>query len=262
MLEREGKKQVNKKRSFLEELKRSHTADAIRKRLMRGPHHSYLKDFIYGAIDGTVTTFAVVAGVAGAELAIAVVIILGFCNLLADGFSMAVSNFLGTRAEQELRLKAEKEEKTHIALIPEGEKEEIRQIFAAKGFQGEELERIVTVITSDVKLWVNTMVIEELGLPLEMSSPLRAASSTFVAFLVIGFFPLVSFIVAYLIPNFTFNPFLWSSVITGCAFFIIGALKSQFVGKKWYLSGAETLLIGGSAALLAYGVGILLRGIH
>lgn len=62
----------------------------------------YLKDYIYGSIDGTVTTFAVVAGVAGAGLSSSIVIILGFANLVADGFSMAISNYLGSRAEQHL----------------------------------------------------------------------------------------------------------------------------------------------------------------
>lgn len=252
---------MNKKHTLLDDLKKTHTSDAIRKRLAKGPKHSYLKDFIYGAIDGTVTTFAVVAGVAGAELSIAIVIILGFCNLIADGFSMAVSNFLGTKAEIELKEQAEIDERAHITLFPEGEKEEIRQIFEAKGFKGDDLERIVNVITSDVKLWVQTMMQEELGISLKTSSPFRAALSTFIAFLVIGFFPLLSFVVSYLFPSLQINPFFWSTIITAFAFFIVGTLKSQFVQKKWYKSGLETLLIGGSAAALAYFVGLLLKNI-
>jgi len=249
------------KQSFVEKLRLSHTKEAIRKRLKQGPKHSYLKDFIYGAIDGTVTTFAVVAGVAGAQLSHKIVIILGLANVLGDGFSMAVSNFLGTRAEQELKAKAEAEEKMHIALVPEGEKEEVRQIFAAKGFQGEDLNRIVTVITSDVKLWLNTMVQEELGLGATGASPFRAALYTFFAFISIGLFPLLSFILAFFFANLQFDPFRWSMCITGAAFFIIGAFKSRFVSKKWYTSGLETFFVGGCAALLAYIVGVLLKGI-
>lgn len=252
---------MTKRYPNIEDLKSSHTVDAIRKRLAKGPQHSYLRDFIYGSIDGTVTTFAVIAGVAGAALSIAVVIILGFCNLLADGLSMAASNFLGTRAEQELSIKAEKEEQIHIALIPEGEKEEIRQIFAAKGFKGNELEAIVSVITSDVRLWLKTMVQEELGLPIATSSPFRAAIMTFFAFVIIGVFPLLPFVISIIFPQIKFNPFLWSVFITAFAFFIVGALKGKFVEKKWYKSGAETLLIGGCAAGVAYLIGMILKGV-
>ena len=91
----------------LNDLRDSHTPEAVAVRLNGGPGHGYLKDFIYGAIDGAVTTFAVVSGVAGAGLPSSVIIILGLANLLADGFSMAVSNYLGTKAELEHKEKIE-----------------------------------------------------------------------------------------------------------------------------------------------------------
>ncbi len=253
---------MTKKHTFIENLKRTHTSAAIRKRLKQIPKRSQIKDFIYGAMDGIVTTFAVVAGVAGARLSITIIIILGLANLLADSFSMAIGNFTGTKAEEELRSKIENEEKKHIQLIPEGEKEEIRQIFKAKGFSGEELERVVSVITSDVKVWLDTMMKDELGFTPQKSAPLRAATTTFFAFLCIGIFPLLPFIVNLLLPNLLAAPFLWSIFMTGIAFFLIGGLKGQFVEKKWYKSGLQTLVIGMSAAGLAYLVGAFLKGIY
>lgn len=245
----------------LEQLQAEHTPQAVRQRLAQGPTHSYLRDFVYGAIDGVVTTFAVVAGVIGAQLSPGIIVILGAANLFADGFSMAISNFLGTKAEQHVREKMRRAEHDQITHYPAGEREEIRQIFAAKGFTGEDLDRAVTTITSDVNRWVDTMLTDELGVPLQGPNPYRAAWSTFIAFIVIGCLPLLVFIFELALGVKIEGAFAWSSLLTGIAFFIIGAVKSRFIGHKWWTSGLETLAIGAIAAAMAYGVGVLLRGI-
>lgn len=241
--------------------KQAHTPDAVRRRLAGKTSQSYLRDFIYGAIDGAITTFAVVSGVQGAGLATSVIVILGVANLLADGFSMAVSNFLGTRAERQQIQRTRRTEESHIDLFPEGEREEIRQIFRNKGFAGEELERVVDVITSDMRQWVNTMITEEHGLPLETRSPWKAGGMTLFAFILIGALPLLAFIYHLGSEDGLNKPFMLSALMTGVAFFIVGALKSRFVDESWYRAGVETLGIGGIAAALAYGVGLALKGI-
>jgi vacuolar iron transporter family protein len=242
-----------------QQLEASHTPEQVKSRLLRQTKHSYLKDFVYGAVDGTVTTFAVVSGVAGANLAPQVVIIMGLANLLADGFSMAVSNYLGTNTELQLLEKTRTDEHTHIELFPDGEREEIRQIYAAKGFTGDMLEQIVQTITADKHLWCETMLQEEHGMSLNPMSAWKAAFATFTAFLLVGFIPIAPFLVGYYFKGSLHSPFLWSSIGTGLAFFAIGALKSKFVYKPWYTSGLETLFLGGAAAALAYLVGILLK---
>lgn len=238
-----------------QELAENHTEEQIRDRLARGSHSGYLSDFVYGGIDGTVTTFAVVSGVAGAGLTSDIVIILGFANLVADGFSMAASNYLGTRVEQQLNEKARATEHHEIEVYPEGEREEVRQIFAAKGFSGNDLDRAVEIITEDRNRWVETMLTDELGLSLSVRSPIKAAAATMVAFVAIGFIPLLSFVIQAIDSDAMPAPYLISSILTAIAFIVVGAIKSKFVDQKWYWAGLETLSVGGAAAALAYAVG-------
>lgn len=252
---------TNESAEPLDALHAAHTPQKIHARLQSGPGRTYLRDFVYGAIDGTVTTFAVVAGVAGAELPPSVIIILGLANLVGDGFSMAASNYLGTRAEEQLRERARRREEQEIDLCPEGEREEIRQILRGKGFEGADLERAVEIITSDRRQWVELMLTDELGLSLSGSPPFRAAAATFTAFVVVGLIPLLTFVVQFLGGTIPGSPLAGSTLLTGITFFGIGAAKARFVEQRWYWSGFETLLIGGSAAGLAYLVGLLLRGI-
>ena len=164
----------------------------------------YLKDFIYGAVDGAVTTFAVVSGVEGAGLSSNVIIILGLANLLADGFSMAIGNYLGSKADIE-------------------QKEQNNQQHA------DEID------------------------------PFRAGLVTFVSFGLVGAIPLLTFLINWIADNPIEHPFFWSIILTGVALFGVGTVKTRFVKASWYRGGFESLLIGGAAAAVAYGIGHLLR---
>ena len=112
-----------------------------------------LGDAVLGAIDGTVTTFAVVAGVVGGGLSPGVALILGFANLLADGFSMAVSNYQSTVSSRDLVLQAEKSEAAHINTNPGHEKNVLRNIYAKKGIEEPGLSELVNVIIQHPQLW-------------------------------------------------------------------------------------------------------------
>jgi VIT1/CCC1 family predicted Fe2+/Mn2+ transporter len=240
-------------------LEHEHTPEAVKSRLEQARSHSYVGDFVFGAIDGTVTTFAVVSGAAGAGLPSGVAIVLGFANLFADGFSMAAGNYLSTRSEGQLVDRVRRMEERHIEQTPEGEQEEIRQIFAAKGLKGSTLDEVVRVITRDHRRWIDTMVTEEFGLQLNPPSAWRAAAATFVAFCIAGFVPLSPLFMP--LGWIGRNPFAISSVATGLTFFLIGMIKGRIVERSIWKSGLETLVVGGSAALLAYLVGLWLQGI-
>lgn len=252
---------MTNRRASQASIRDAHTPDAIRHRLRIGPGHSYLRDFIYGAVDGLVTTFAVVSGVAGAGLPSGIVIVLGAANLAGDGFSMAVSNYLGTRADRQLVERARRIEEEHIASYPEGEREEIRQIFAAKGLSGAVLEDMTVAVTSNRERWIATMIQEEYGLSIAGAVPSRAAAVTFAAFVALGAIPLAPFVWAFLVHGSAGQPFLVSAVVTAVSFFFVGAVKGRFVSQSWYTSGAETFIVGAAAAGLAYVVGTVLRGV-
>lgn len=232
-------------------LEHEHTREAIRARLNAENHPNYLRDWVYGGIDGAITTFAVVAGVVGAGLSSKVILILGVANLLADGLSMAASNYSGTKTEVDELARYREIEERHIDQEPDGEREEVRQLLEVKGLSGQALEDAVRAITSNRDTWVNTMLAEEYGLSTNLRSPLKSGLSTFVSFMVFGLIPLLPYMLGMSAA------FQISLVTTFIAFFAIGSIKSRWSLASWWRSGLETLLIGGAACSLAYGVGWL-----
>lgn len=218
----------------------------------------YIKDIVYGANDGIITTFAVVSGVMGASLSIQTVLILGFANLIADGISMGASNFLGSRSLADYYRKEFAAETWEVENIPDEEREEIRKIYAKKGFEGADLERAVEIITSDKKRWVDVMMKEELGLIDEPGDKAwRSGLVTFFSFVIAGFMPLLS----YLFFASIVNPFFVSIVITSITLFVVGALRSLIIKKTWWQAGLEMLGVGVLAASVAYGIGAVLKGV-
>src|SRR5210317_2082159 len=186
----------------------------------------HFDDFIYGSIDGAVTTFAIVAGVVGADLSPIIILILGFANLFADGFAMASANFQASKARNEFIQMKRKQEEWEIDNLEDQEKEEIREIYRKKGFKDELLEEVVRIITSRRKVWVDTMMKEELGLIEDEKKPLDSSLSTFVGFNLIGLIPLIPFL-AFMAMGIDPNSeaFFYSTIFVVCAFFIVGIIK-------------------------------------
>ncbi len=234
-------------------MEHKHTREAIRERLAAEPRQSYIRDCVYGGVDGAVTIFAIVSGVVGARLSSSVIVILGLSNLVADGLAMAASNYLATRSEHDELRHAEAIERRHIETVPEGEREEVREIFRGYGLGGDTLERVVETITANRGRWVRTMLREEYGLPAVVRSSWRAAASTYSAFLLCGLVPLIPFVTGLT------NAFGVAAVATGLVFFLIGALKSRWSVEPWWRSALETLAIGSGAAAVAYGIGAWIR---
>ena len=219
----------------------------------------YIGEFVYGGIDGAITTFAVVAGAEGASLGFAVVVILGVANLIADGFSMSVGNFFSTKAERDNFRKHRQIEYWEVENLPEKEEQEIREIYQAKGFRGELLEQVVEVITADKDVWVDTMMKEELEMTKSNKAPYKTAGMTFFSFVIVGSVPLLSYLFTGTGPSIQEDLFLYSCILTGVALAFIGSLKSIVTEKNVFFGIFETLLLGGLAAFLAYFVGDVLE---
>ncbi len=226
-----------------------------------GIDKSYIPEFVYGGIDGAITTFAVVAGAAGANLSVSIVIILGMANLIADGFSMSVGNFFSTQAARDNYDRHRQTELWEIENLREKEIEEIREIYAAKGFTGNLLEEVVAVIISNKEVWADTMMREELFLIKDDKTPYKTAGVTFFSFLIIGVIPLLSYLAAPFFHSGDNRLFLISCAATGLALAIIGQLKSIVTGKSRLRGTLETVALGGLAALIAYYVGFVLEKI-
>lgn len=220
----------------------------------------YLPEFVYGGIDGSITTFAVVAGAEGAHLDSRVIIILGFANLIADGFSMSVGSYLSNRSELHQWEKINRSEWWEVHNNPEEGRNEIRQIFEDKGFKGELLDKIVNHITADKKLWVDTMMKEELQVFPNNKSPFRIAAATFISFFLVGLIPILIYLFDFIAP-FSVPLFPMASFLTAMAFIVIGILKSRITEYSLFRSIAETLTLGLIAAILAYFAGNFLERI-
>ncbi|MFO7826338.1 MAG: VIT1/CCC1 transporter family protein [Cyclobacterium sp.] len=218
----------------------------------------YLREFVYGGIDGAVTTFAVVAGAVGAGLDPLIIIILGFANLFADGLSMSIGAYLSSKSDKENYQKHKNIEYWEIENLPEKEREEIEVIYRDKGFEGELLQKVVDVIISDKDRWVNEMMKDELNMMEESKSPLKIGLATLISFIVVGFIPLTVYVWDYFYTT-TFDVFFWTCLLTGLAFLVVGTLKSWANQTGLFKSVLETLALGFVAALVAYYVGDLLE---
>ena len=224
-----------------------------------GFQKEYIAEFVYGGIDGVITTFAVVAGSAGAELAVPIVLILGFANLIADGFAMSVGSYFSAKSENESYDKHKAVEYWEIENLREKEVEEIREIYEAKGFEGDLLKQVVDVITSDDEVGVDTMMKEELKMMKDDRPPWKRGLVTFLAFNLVGFIPLSTYALTVFVDVSSSDLFMLSSFSTAVALAFIGALKGYVTEQSRIKGIIETVFLGGIAAIIAFFVGDILE---
>ena len=218
-------------------------------------HESRLSDVILGGQDGLVNVLGVILGVAAATQDVRIVIAAGLAATFAESISMGAVAYTSTVADDDLYLSEREREYRHIHLAPDVEIEEIRDIYRKKGFEGETLDQIVEVITSNPDVWVNVMMSEELQLtPPEKSKAVRSA-------IIVG----LSALLGSLIPLFPFffwsvGPSIWISIVVAAlTLFIVGVYKARVTVGKPFRSGVQMAVIGTVSALAGYAVGLIFK---
>lgn len=221
----------------------------------------YIKSMVYGGLDGIVTTFAVVSGVAGASLPIRVVIILGFSNLMADGFSMAVGDYLSTKSKQEYNLGLKEQKKQELVENFDNELESLIKAYENQGVSTKDAQSIAYTLSKYETPFVDQTLTYENGGDDAQEGPLKNALVTFFSFLIFGMTPLLTYVFSMFFSFLNDNAFFIASILTGVTLFLLGSLKSRITQSNWLKSGLEMLFIGGLAAVSAYGIGFILGGI-
>jgi predicted membrane protein (TIGR00267 family) len=223
----------------------------LRKEKWHSPKGRAIRDVIFGANDGMVTTLGFVMGVYGAIQDHRIILITGIAELCAGTISMAFGAYLSVKSQQEFFQQQIEKEKQEIEETPEMEKDEVREIYRAKGFEGEELEMVVRRMTQDKKVWLWCMLEEELGLVVEtIDNPIRSALITGISFALGALPPLIPYLF------FAGRTALVSSVILSIiSLFAIGAGKTFLTKKNALKSGLEILSFGLIAALAGYFIG-------
>jgi len=243
--------------------RQAHSRKAIRQAMEQhgGAGSQYIGDLVYGGLDGIVTTFAIVSGVAGAELGAGVILILGLANLLADGLSMAAGAFLSSKSEQEYYERERAREEWEVEHFAEGERAEMVEIYRAKGYSPQDAETLVAIQSQDTKLFVDEMMVQELGLLPDERKPHLSALATFGAFLIAGAVPMVVYVLGLFVTIDPAVSFPTSIALSALALFALGAAKVLITERSWLRSGLEMLIVGGVAAAVAYLVGFGLQGL-
>ena len=226
-----------------------------------GAGSQYLGEMVYGGLDGIITTFAVVSGVAGAHLGAPVILILGLANLLADGFSMATGAYLSTKSEQEYYRKEWEREAWEVEHFPDGERAELYEVYRQRGYTEQDARQLVEIQSREPERWVKAMMLDELGMLEDESNPLTNGLVTFGAFVAAGVVPMLVYLFGLVFPVPMETAFPIAIILSGMALFGLGAAKVLVTKLNPIRSGLEMLIVGGVAAGVAYLVGALLKGI-
>lgn len=237
--------------------------DHLRREHKRTAFSQYLREIVYGGNDGIVTTFAVVAGFAGAQkdpassaIPFISVLLFGLANLFADGLSMSLGSFLSLLADRDVFRSERAKEHHEIREEPDKELAETIEILMRKKFPEKDATTIAKLYAKNESYWTEFMMKDELEMPNpENENPLYVGVFTFAAFVGFGFIPLIPYM-AHVVPHRVFET---SIFFTGAALLLLGTLRSSITKQRPIRGIIETLLVGSLSAAVAYIVGSFFR---
>jgi VIT1/CCC1 family predicted Fe2+/Mn2+ transporter len=214
-----------------------------------------LRAAVLGANDGLCSNLSLVMGVAGAAPDSQLILVTGLAGMLAGAFSMALGEWVSVTSSRELAQREIRIESSELTEDPEGEGDELKLIYEAKGFSPADAETMVHQLLADRSTALDALVREELGIePSELGgSAWEAAVSSFLLFTIGAVVPILPFLVT------RGNAAAVSSIaVSALALFAIGAAITLFTGKPVWRSGGRQLLLGLAAAGVTFGLGKLI----
>lgn len=209
----------------------------------------YTKPIIFGALDGIITTFALITSGIGADISKTQILILGLAQIFADGFSMGFGEYLSSESEREYYNNEKKREYWECNNYLEGEKLEMIEIYKKKGISLEDATQVVNILSKNIDSFVEIMMIEELQLKAvdNKKESIKNGSIMFLSFLFFGFIPLIPYIF-----NDNYYQFIISCLLTGFLLFILGIYSGIISSRNWYITGCKMLLQGSISAVIAF----------
>lgn len=216
-----------------------------------------IRQIVFGANDGIVSIFALLAGVAGANQDPRTILITLLAATIAGALSMAAGEYVSGKSERNYYENEIRQERLELKLVPEIEKEELRLIYERKGFSGKILDEIIENITKNEELWMKELIIDEMGLAeIEQEGELKGTIVIFFAFIIGAIFPTLPYIIFQFLPANVI--FTIATIVTFFGLFLVGALKKYVTGVNWLKSGVEMLIAGTFAFGVSFLIGQLL----
>lgn len=209
----------------------------------------WLRPAVFGVMDGLVSTFALIAGVAGGGAGRSTVALAGLAGLVAGAVSMATGEYTSVASQSELARAEIAVEQAEISKRPRAEMAELAQLYVARGVDPELARRVAEQLSRNPDQAIRIHAREELGLdPDDLPSPWLAAISSFLSFSVGGLLPVLPYLLGA-------SSLLAAAILAGLGLFAAGAITSRFTARTWYYSGGRQLLLGALAAGVTFGVG-------